>query len=233
MMFGRNEDCGLALRLSWLEIRCDRRGDRYAGRAAATAGSRTRSGSPPIPAGNATACVWAYMGPDTADPPPLPNLEWNLVRGSNVHVSIRVQECNWLQALEGEIDSAHAPILHGRIDSKGPINDWIAKRDLRPTFECIRQDFGMSIAAKRRLDDQTALLARQPVHDAVLFAGAAAIEIPRSQRPCLGADRRRHTRSASCSPIIRPSPCRRTHPRVVRGRPSAAARAATRAGTPS
>jgi len=65
---------------------------------------------------------------------------------------LRVQECNWLQALEGEIDSAHAPILHGRIDSRGEINEWLAKRDLQPSFECIRQDFGMSIAAKRRLD---------------------------------------------------------------------------------
>jgi Rieske oxygenase family protein len=69
-------------------------------------------------------------------------------------ISMRVQECNWLQALEGEIDSAHAPILHGRIDSKGQINEWLAKRDLRPTFECIRQDFGMSIAAKRQLGDE-------------------------------------------------------------------------------
>jgi hypothetical protein len=68
---------------------------------------------------------------------------------------MRIQECNWLQALEGEIDSAHAPILHSRIDSKGAINKWLATRDLRPTFECMRQDFGMSIAAKRRLDEQT------------------------------------------------------------------------------
>jgi hypothetical protein len=66
---------------------------------------------------------------------------------------MRVQECNWLQALEGEIDSAHAPILHGRIDSKGSISDWIAARDLKPMFQCARQDFGVSIAARRRLDN--------------------------------------------------------------------------------
>ena len=66
-----------------------------------------------------------------------------------------MQECNWLQAVEGEIDSAHAAILHGRIDSKGVISDWIAKRDLRPGFECQRQEFGMSIASRRKLDEQT------------------------------------------------------------------------------
>ena len=99
--------------------------------------------------------LWAYMGPGQANPPELPQLEWNLVPAERVFVSVRVQECNWLQAVEGEIDSAHAPILHGRIDAQGAINDWIAKRDLKPVFECQRQEFGMSIASRRKLDDET------------------------------------------------------------------------------
>lgn len=100
--------------------------------------------------------AWTYMGSEGAqDRPELPNLEWNLVPEENVVVTVRVQECNWLQALEGEIDSAHAPILHGRIDKGGSIDQWVAKRDLRPTFECIRQDFGMSIASRRVLDEDT------------------------------------------------------------------------------
>src|SRR3546814_4400615 len=94
------------------------------------------------------------MGPD-AVLPPLPNMEWNLVPAENVVVSMRVQECNWLQAVEGELDSAHAPILHGRIDAQGTISEWVAKRDLRPAFECLRQEFGLSIAARRVYDDQT------------------------------------------------------------------------------
>ena len=99
--------------------------------------------------------VWTYMGPDREAPPPLPNAEWNLLPPENVHISLRVQECNWLQAVEGEIDSAHAAILHGRIDSRGAISDWVAKKDLQPVFECVRQDFGMSIASRRVLDEQT------------------------------------------------------------------------------
>jgi hypothetical protein len=75
---------------------------------------------------------------DAASPPLLPNLEWNLVPAEQVHVSVRVQECNWLQAVEGEIDSAHAPLLHGRLDARGTTSAWIQKRDLRPTFECIK-----------------------------------------------------------------------------------------------
>ena len=68
---------------------------------------------------------------------------------------LRVQECNWLQAVEGEIDSAHAPLLHGRLDAQGTTSAWIQKRDLRPTFECVKQDFGMSIAARRNYDANT------------------------------------------------------------------------------
>ena len=94
--------------------------------------------------------LWTYMGPDAAAAPPLPQLEWNLVPGEQVALSMRIQECNWLQALEGEIDSAHAAILHGRHDVGGVINTWHQAKDLAPTFECVRQDFGMSIASRRR-----------------------------------------------------------------------------------
>ncbi len=153
MLFGRNEDCGM---------RCIYHGWKYD----VTGAVVDMPAEPPrsrlkekvritaYPCRERNGVVWTYMGPDE-EPPPLPEMEWNLVPPENVHLSMRVQECNWLQALEGEIDSAHAPILHARIDDGGAINDWIAKRDLRPTFECMRQQFGMSIAAKRRLDEQT------------------------------------------------------------------------------
>ncbi len=86
-------------------------------------------------------------------PPPLPDVEWNLVPRENSVVTFRVQECNWLQALEGEIDSAHAPILHSRIDGQGAINDWIAAQDLSPVFKIERQPFGLSIASRRETKD--------------------------------------------------------------------------------
>jgi len=55
---------------------------------------------------------------------------WNLVPQENVHVSLRVQECNWLQ--RGRRDRLGPPaILHGRIDAQGAISEWVAKRDLR------------------------------------------------------------------------------------------------------
>lgn len=96
--------------------------------------------------------LWTYMGPD-AEPPPLPLVEWNLVPQEQVAVSLRVQECNWLQALEGEIDSAHAAILHGRVDANGVINSWRQAQDLAPTFECVQHDAGVSIASRRKIGE--------------------------------------------------------------------------------
>jgi phthalate 4,5-dioxygenase len=97
--------------------------------------------------------LWAYMGPDK-ELPPLPSLEWNMVPEENVHVSMRIQECNWLQALEGEIDSAHAAILHGRVDASGSIDNWKQAADLTPKFEVVQHDAGVSIGSRRKLDPE-------------------------------------------------------------------------------
>jgi len=100
--------------------------------------------------------VWTYMGPDRSNPPPLPALEWNMVPSDQVHLSLRVQECNWMQALEGEIDSAHAPFLHSKLNPTGLLGKIFASRDLRPTFEVHRQDFGVSIGARRKSGEDQA-----------------------------------------------------------------------------
>lgn len=58
--------------------------------------------------------IWAYLG-DPARRPPPPDFEWTQVPATHRRVSKNRQVCNWLQALEGGIDTAHAPILHRTI----------------------------------------------------------------------------------------------------------------------
>jgi phthalate 4,5-dioxygenase oxygenase subunit len=96
--------------------------------------------------------LWAYLGPDQEQPPELPAMEWNMVPEENVALSFRVQECNWLQALEGEIDSAHAAILHGRVDAGGSIDQWKQAEDLAPKFEVVQHDAGLHIASRRQTE---------------------------------------------------------------------------------
>jgi len=97
--------------------------------------------------------VWAYMG-DQSPAPALPDLEWLGLPEDQVHISIRVQSCNWLQALEGEIDSSHAGFLHSRIDGVGE-NAWtkLGAAYNEPVFEIEPSDAGIMIAARRDVGD--------------------------------------------------------------------------------
>lgn len=54
--------------------------------------------------------LWAYMGP--IDCPELPLMEFALVPENHRYVSKKLQECNWAQAAEGGIDTAHFSFLH-------------------------------------------------------------------------------------------------------------------------
>src|ERR671939_453611 len=53
--------------------------------------------------------VWAYMGP-RKDPPPMPDLEANMLEGATA-MAFQL-EGNWLQILEGDIDTTHVGFLH-------------------------------------------------------------------------------------------------------------------------
>src|SRR5919199_1452537 len=55
--------------------------------------------------------VWAYMGPRET-PPPLPDLEGNNVPEGEYSVNAIQRECNYLQGLEGDIDTSHFSFLH-------------------------------------------------------------------------------------------------------------------------
>ena len=61
--------------------------------------------------------IWVYMGP-RAQAPPLPAFEILDVPDDEIRVSFIQRDCNYLQALEGEIDTAHFGFLHaGHVDA--------------------------------------------------------------------------------------------------------------------
>src|ERR687891_196886 len=45
--------------------------------------------------------IWAYMGPREV-PPPLPDIEANIMTTDPTQISILQRKCNWMQGLEGE-----------------------------------------------------------------------------------------------------------------------------------
>ncbi|HVZ46482.1 MAG TPA: Rieske 2Fe-2S domain-containing protein [Ramlibacter sp.] len=99
--------------------------------------------------------IWVWMGAQ-GQAPGLPDFEWMGVPQENIHFSLRVQECNWVQALEGSIDSAHAAILHGRVDKQGTSvlsRSTMLSRVKQPRHELVDSPAGVSIATLRQLDD--------------------------------------------------------------------------------
>jgi phthalate 4,5-dioxygenase oxygenase subunit len=56
--------------------------------------------------------VWAYMGSRQV-PPPLPGIEATLLPEGRCRTTMYMRPVNWLQALEGDIDTVHSAFLHG------------------------------------------------------------------------------------------------------------------------
>jgi phthalate 4,5-dioxygenase len=96
--------------------------------------------------------IWTYMGP-VESVPEMPAFEWMSLPPENRYIAKRSQECNYLQAMEGGIDSSHISFLHsGELDTD-PLhrNTEGAKyqRDTTPKFEVIESAGGLLIGARR------------------------------------------------------------------------------------
>jgi phthalate 4,5-dioxygenase len=96
--------------------------------------------------------VWTYMGPRT-EPPPLPDLEGNMQENSHESVRAVQLESNWLQILEGDIDTTHVGFLHyGGLKAEdqppGSFSEW-QLRDKTAKFEVIDTEGGAAYGARR------------------------------------------------------------------------------------
>jgi phenylpropionate dioxygenase-like ring-hydroxylating dioxygenase large terminal subunit len=101
--------------------------------------------------------LWTYMGAPEKQPP-LPEFEFALVRPEQRFIAKRIQESNWLQALEGGIDSSHVSWLHrGDLNSdplfKGAAGNRYNLNDARPVFEVVESPGGLYIGVRRNAED--------------------------------------------------------------------------------
>jgi phenylpropionate dioxygenase-like ring-hydroxylating dioxygenase large terminal subunit len=101
--------------------------------------------------------LWTYMGPPDRQPP-LPDWEFTNVAETHRFVSKRWQECNWLQALEGGIDSSHVSFLHrGDLETdptfKGAKGNQYNMNDLMPVFDVVESPGGLYIGARRNAEN--------------------------------------------------------------------------------
>lgn len=93
--------------------------------------------------------VWTYMGP-RKDPPAMPEIGWALLPPEQRMVSKNHRECNFMQGLEGDIDSSHSSFLHSRLTPEGNVNESAGahRRDKHPAFEVVDTEYGVMIGVR-------------------------------------------------------------------------------------
>jgi phthalate 4,5-dioxygenase len=158
LFFGRNEECGL---------RCIYHGWKYdiAGNVLETpaepAGSTLKDKVHQVayPCKEAAGIVWSYLGPKTTMPL-LPNYEWMNLPPEQLYVTKSVQDCSWLQGLEGECDSSHLSILHQAFSEtkRGGGDPDMYAADSAPTLEGMETDYGVRMISCRKADADTIYL---------------------------------------------------------------------------
>jgi phthalate 4,5-dioxygenase oxygenase subunit len=153
LFYGRNEEMGL---------RCVYHGWKYDASGACVdmpseppySKFKLRVSITAYPVHEAGGVVWAYMGPRERMPEP-PDYEWMRAPVTHRRVSKTGEKCNFLQAIEGGIDTAHSSFAHNNdIGNK----NLLRSRDTHPRLEVDRRDHGFTYASVRNIsDDQTYL----------------------------------------------------------------------------
>lgn len=108
--------------------------------------------------------IWTYMGPREV-PPPMPELEFNTTPAEMCfHPQFVFYDCNWMQSMEGDIDSSHIDYLHARLTAEpvpqegvggGGFYGFTANPDYEaPYLNTHSMDYGLVYAGKRKWDDK-------------------------------------------------------------------------------
>jgi phenylpropionate dioxygenase-like ring-hydroxylating dioxygenase large terminal subunit len=152
MFFGRNEECGL---------RCVYHGWKFDASGACVDmpseppdslfKSKVRIAAYPVR--DAHGVLWAYLGPaETAGD--LPRLVWMDGPPENRFMGRWLQRSNFVQAIEGELDSSHLSSLHQPLvaDPNMPptgLGKYV-REDTSPTWTIRERPYGLTATARRR-----------------------------------------------------------------------------------
>ena len=157
LFFGRNEFCGLA---------CNYHGWKYdvTGKCVDMPNEPTASNFKDkvritaYPVRDVNKMLWTYMGPRET-PPPFPQFEVNTLPYDQVYEPhVMTEECNWVQGLEGDLDSSHVYFIHGRIAPDSPAVEGqirgVWTNDRAPGLDVVPTRYGVVYSALRKINDQ-------------------------------------------------------------------------------
>ena len=99
--------------------------------------------------------IWVYMGNDEKTPA-LPEIDANLVPEEQMGINFQFRECNWLQSIEGDLDTSHLGFLHlGALKASDHMDASIrtALANRAPEFAVKETDYGVTYGAYRDAED--------------------------------------------------------------------------------
>ncbi|MEJ0024037.1 MAG: Rieske 2Fe-2S domain-containing protein [Alphaproteobacteria bacterium] len=149
LFFGRNEECG---------IRCAYHGWKFDVNGDCVDMPSEPAGTPlqgkvklkAYPTVERGGVIWTYMGPPELKPEP-PNYEWFRAPITHRKVSKTFENCNYLQAMEGGLDTAHSSFAHNnRIGDKRQMRN----RDRAPRIDIDRTNYGYWYSSTRTVDSE-------------------------------------------------------------------------------
>ena len=103
------------------------------------------------PSREAGGIVWTWIGEGL--PTQFPDFEFNNLPDSHLLIRIAEIDCNWLQVLEGTVDSAHVSMLHQSWVEKVGATVSNTKYDLAPRYVIDKQPYGYRAGALRSMPD--------------------------------------------------------------------------------
>jgi nitrite reductase/ring-hydroxylating ferredoxin subunit len=142
LFYGRNEDGGL---------RCAYHGWKFdvEGRCLdmpnepADCPLRRKVGARAYTCREANGIIWTYMGAPSGltKLPPLPTMGWATAPIERKTTLKYIRHCNWVQAMEGDLDTSHLGFLHSRVNPDEVVSPEKVKGGdaLRPLVEIDRQ----------------------------------------------------------------------------------------------
>jgi phenylpropionate dioxygenase-like ring-hydroxylating dioxygenase large terminal subunit len=155
LALGRVEDCG---------IRCIYHGWKFAYDGTvletpnvADPAFKTRFRARAWPACEAGGLIWVYLGPADREPA-FPRYSWFDLPAANVLATAHLVDCNYVQILEGLVDSSHLGILHMDGLKRSSASDLGFARkinsmqfNLAPSLEVEETGYGFNYAALRAI----------------------------------------------------------------------------------
>ena len=151
LFFGRNEESGL--RCVYHGWKFDVRGDCVdMPSEPAESNFKTKVKVGAYAAAEFAGLVWIYMGPKDKQPP-LPQYEWTRRDLPNLKVYKWLQDSNYTQGIEGDLDTAHLNFLHRSFVRAGLAQSRGVNLDLAPTLQVKETEFGFVYGGKRATND--------------------------------------------------------------------------------